>query len=141
MKVGIGMSSNLSKKELHSLLQVIKTWGEELGDKEVGFTFNVPELEREEVKELLRDIYPLVEEFTLTPAPSSCFVSGHQIQSGRRSPPGERLLRFGPRTVVVGDSMLGICGDLAITITEATDEEIERFENASEIRLVKIMKG
>ena len=50
-------------------------------------------------------------------------------------------MRFGPRTVVVEGRILGICDDLEIKIAEATDEEIERFENAVEIRLFKIMKG
>ena len=65
MKVGVGMSGNLSKEELRSLMQAIKTWGEQLGDKEVGITFNVPDLKREEVKELLGNIYPIVGEFAL----------------------------------------------------------------------------
>ncbi len=122
MEVGIGMSGDLSKEELRSLMQAIRTWGEQLGDRVVGFTIDAPELTRQEVIELLGDIYPIVGEFALPPAPG-------------------KLLRFGPRMIVVGDSMLATCDDMAITVAEATDEEIECFENASEIKLVKIMKG
>ncbi len=123
MKVELRMSSDLSKEEIRSFLQAIKTWGKQLGDKVAVFTIDVPKLTREETKELLGDVYPMVGEVALPPA-----------LRGRR-------LRFGPRMVVVGDSMLGICGNLEITVTEAADEEIERFEKALEIKLVKIMKG
>jgi len=123
MEVGIGMSGNLSKEELRSLMQAIKTWGEQLGDRVVGFTIDVPGLTRQEVIELLGDIYPVVGEFALPPAPRG------------------REISFGPRMIVVGDSILATCDHMAMTIAEATDEEIECFENALEIKLVKIMKG
>ncbi len=131
MKVTIGMSGNLSKEELRSLMQAIETWGEQQGDKVVGFEapmVDVPGLTREEINELLRGIYPFVREVYLPLALSV-------------RPPGGKLLSFGPRTIVIGDRILGTCGDLTITIDEATDEDIECFENAPEIRLVKIMKG
>lgn len=45
------MSGNLSKEELRSLMQAIKTWGEQLGDKVVGFTVDVPKLTRQRRRE------------------------------------------------------------------------------------------
>jgi len=141
MKVVLEMSGNLFKEEVLSLLQAIGDWGKPRGSKTVEFTIGFLGLERKELEELLRDVKSTMEEYEITMRPSDCPGGGHRAQSVRRSPRGERMLKFGPRTVVVGDSVMGICGDLAITITEATDEEIESFKDASEIRLIKIMKG
>lgn len=67
------------------------------------------------------------------------FVVAIEPELSRQNP--MPTVRLGPQMIVVGDKMLGTYDHIAITIAEATDKEIECFENASEIKLVKIMKG
>lgn len=116
---------NVSKEDLRAFMQLIREW--ELRTPEatnIGAFFKTdPEMSSEETMDIFRSIYP---EFkTLVEIPRA----------------KESVLRLGNRAIVVDGELIGTCTELALTIGESGQEDVEKLQGAHTIGLVRMPKG
>lgn len=116
---------NVSKEDIRSFIQMIRDW--ELRTPRatiVGVLFETdPEITTAEAKELFEGIFPEFEHLVEIPKSKA------------------QLLRLGARGVAVEGKLVGTCDELTLSIGEATEEEMQKLQEAQTISLVRIRKG
>jgi len=118
-------AKNTSKEDIRSFVRMIREW--ELRTPHatiVGVLFETnPEMTMEEAKEIFEGIFPEFEHLV-------------EIPKGKG-----QLLRLGTRGVAVEGKLIGTCDELSLSIGEATEEEMQKLQEAQTISLVRIRKG
>lgn len=114
-----------NKEDIRSIVQMIRSWELQTHEAEiVGVLFDAdPQITTAEAKEIFEGIFPEFERLVELPKPKG------------------NLLRLGARGVTVEGELLGTCDELTLSIGEATEEEMQKLQEATTICLVKIGKG
>lgn len=114
-----------NKEDIRSIVQMIRSWELQTHEAEiVGVLFDTdPEITSAEAKEIFEGVFPEFEHLVELPEPKG------------------NLLRLGARGVTVEGALLGTCDELTLSIGEATEEDMEKLQEATTISLVRIRKG
>jgi len=116
---------DMTKEDIRTFVQMIRDWELRTSTANiVGALFDTdPQISTEEAKEIFEDIFPGFKHLVEIPTSKA------------------QLLRLGTRGIAVGGKLVGTCDELTLSIGEATEEEIQKLEEANTIRLVKMVKG
>ena len=126
MKVKIVINvKETTKDDIRDFVQMIREWELRTPKATIcGVLFETdPEITSEEAKAIFEGIFPEFEHLVEIPASKA------------------KLLRLGARLITVEGKPIGTCDELTLSIGEASEEDIERLQEAEAIVLVKIHKG
>jgi len=115
----------MTQDDIRDFVQMIREWELRTPKANIcGVLFETdPEITSEEAKRIFEGVFPEFEHLVEIP--------GSQAQ----------LLRLGSRGITVEGKLMGTCDELTLSIGEASEEDIERLQEAKAIVLVKIHKG
>jgi len=118
-------ATNLSKEDLRALIQAFREWELRTPRSEVVWVeFGTdPQLSTEEARDLFQGIYPPFKEQITIPSRTRQLNLGHRAIS------------------VTGEGIVGTVDELSLTLADASDEQIQRLQDAQTISLVKMGKG
>ena len=116
---------DMTKEDIRTFVQMIRDWELRTPRAQViGALFDTdPQISTKEAKGIFEDIFPEFKHLVEIPASKA------------------KLLRLGTRAIAVGGKLVGTCDELTLSIGEATEEEIQKLEEANTISLVRIGKG
>ena len=118
-------SKELSSEELLALLQAVRDCEmRHFKKKTIGIWIDAPQLSAAEAKNILGKVQPP-------------FAKHWELPT---QPPA-KVLNLGKRMILVGNRTLGTCDEVALSIAEATGEEIRELEAAHVIGLVRMAQG
>lgn len=114
-----------TKDDIRAFVQMIREWELRTPKSTIcGVLFEtVPELTSAEAKKIFEGLFPKFEHSVEIPASKT------------------QLLRLGSRGITIEDKLVGTCDELTLSIGEATEEDMERLQEAHFIGLVRIQKG
>ena len=114
-----------TKDDIQAFVQMIREWELRTPRSSItGVLFETdPEITSEEAKAIFEGIFPEFEHLVEMPA----------TKAG--------VLRLGARGITVEGKLVGTVDELTLSIGEASEEEIQKLQEANCIALVKMMKG
>jgi len=114
-----------TKDDIRDFIQMIREWELKTPRSTIcGVLFETdPEITSQEAKEIFEGIFPEFEHLLEIPAAKG------------------QLLRLGERGITVEGKLVGTCDELALSISEASEEEMKELQEAQVIGLVWIQKG
>jgi len=118
-------AKNTSQEDIRSFLQTVKEWELRTPKTDItGIRFETdPEITSEDAKAIFEGVFPEFEKLVEIPNP-------------QRS-----LLRLGARGITVDGKLIGTCSELALSIGQASEEDVKKLEKADAIVLVRIRRG
>ena len=114
-----------TKDDIRAFVQMIREWELRTPKSTIcGVLLEIaPELTSGEAKKIFEGIFPELEHPVEMPTSKT------------------QLLRLGSRGITIENKLVGTCDELTLSIGEATEEEMERLQEAHVIGLVRIQKG
>ena len=126
MKVKIVINvKETTKDDIRDFVQMIREWELRTPKATIcGVLFETdPEITSEEAKAIFEGVFPEFEHLVEIPASKA------------------KLLRLGARLITVEGKPIGTCDELTLSIGEASEEEMQKLQEAQTISLVKMVKG
>ena len=114
-----------TKDDIRAFVQMVREWELRTPQSTIcGVLFETdPELTSGDAKKIFEGLFPEFENPVEIPTSKT------------------QLLRLGSRGITIEDKLVGTCDELTLSIGEASEEDMERLQEAHFIGLVRIQKG